>query len=112
MWDAIIVGARCAGAATALLLARQGHKVLLLDRARFPSDTISTHFLWPRGCSYLARWGVLEALRAVTPTGEAVRFVRDGIVVQARTPAEMVASRLEAVHGDGRGAVATHMSVR
>ena len=42
MYDAIIVGARCAGSPTAMLLARQGFKVLLLDRSTFPSDTIST----------------------------------------------------------------------
>ncbi|WP_410959821.1 FAD-dependent monooxygenase, partial [Salmonella sp. SAL4356] len=47
MYDAIIVGARCAGSPTAMLLARQGFKVLLVDRATFPSDTISTHILWP-----------------------------------------------------------------
>ena len=45
MYDAIIVGARCAGSPTAILLARRGFKVLLLDRATFPSDTISTHIL-------------------------------------------------------------------
>ncbi|HLB83289.1 MAG TPA: FAD-dependent monooxygenase, partial [Steroidobacteraceae bacterium] len=43
MYDVITVGARCAGSSTAMLLARQGFKVLLVDRATFPSDTISTH---------------------------------------------------------------------
>ncbi len=42
-YDAIVVGARCAGSPTAMLLARQGHRVLLVDRASFPSDTMSTH---------------------------------------------------------------------
>jgi 2-polyprenyl-6-methoxyphenol hydroxylase-like FAD-dependent oxidoreductase len=64
MYDAIIVGARCAGASTAMLLARQGSKVLLVDRATFPSDTISTHILWPHGAEILARWGLLETLAA------------------------------------------------
>ena len=41
MYDAIIVGARCAGAPTAMLLARKGYRVLLVDRASFPSDTLS-----------------------------------------------------------------------
>ena len=45
MYDAIIVGARCAGSPLAMLLARRGHKVLLLDKAAFPSDTISTHHI-------------------------------------------------------------------
>ena len=60
MYDAIIVGARCAGSSTAMLLARRGFKVLLVDRATFPSDTISTHILWPHGAEVLARWGLLE----------------------------------------------------
>jgi 2-polyprenyl-6-methoxyphenol hydroxylase-like FAD-dependent oxidoreductase len=64
MYDAIIVGARCAGSPTAMLLARQGFKVLLVDRATFPSDTISTHILWPHGAEILARWGLLETLAA------------------------------------------------
>jgi len=62
--DAIIVGARCAGASLGMLLARRGRRVLVLDRARFPSDTISTHFLWPRTTAALARWGLLDALAA------------------------------------------------
>ena len=64
MYDAIIVGARCAGSPTAMLLARQGFKVLLVDRATFPSDTISTHILWPHGAEILARWGLLDTLAA------------------------------------------------
>lgn len=63
-YDVIIVGARCAGAATALLLARQGVRVLLTDRARFPSDTVSTHLLHPAGVAHLADWGLLEPLLA------------------------------------------------
>jgi 2-polyprenyl-6-methoxyphenol hydroxylase-like FAD-dependent oxidoreductase len=64
MYDAIVVGARCAGSSTAMLLARQGFKVLLVDRAPFPSDTISTHILWPHGAEILARWGLLQPLAA------------------------------------------------
>jgi 2-polyprenyl-6-methoxyphenol hydroxylase-like FAD-dependent oxidoreductase len=62
MYDAIIVGARCAGAPTAMLLARRGFKVLLVDRATFPSDTLSTHILWPHGAEIVGRWGLLDAL--------------------------------------------------
>jgi 2-polyprenyl-6-methoxyphenol hydroxylase-like FAD-dependent oxidoreductase len=64
MYDAIIVGARCAGSPTAMLLGRHGCKVLLVDRATFPSDTISTHILWPHGAEILARWGLLGTLAA------------------------------------------------
>ena len=64
MYDVIVVGARCAGAPLAMLLARAGHKVALVDRASFPSDTMSTHFLWQRGAARLAAWGLLGALEA------------------------------------------------
>jgi len=63
-YDAIVVGARCAGAATAMLLARAGLRVLAVDRARYGSDTLSTHALMRGGVLQLRRWGLLEALRA------------------------------------------------
>ncbi|HWN81101.1 MAG TPA: NAD(P)/FAD-dependent oxidoreductase, partial [Candidatus Udaeobacter sp.] len=63
-YDAIVVGARCAGAPSAMLLARKGHRVLLVDRATFPSDTISTHLIHPPGVTVLRRWGLLDRLRA------------------------------------------------
>jgi flavin-dependent dehydrogenase len=59
-YDAIIVGARCAGSPTALLLARKGYKVLVVDKATFPSDTISTHLIHPPGVAALQRWGLLD----------------------------------------------------
>jgi len=64
MHDAVIVGARCAGSPTAMLLARKGFDVLLVDRTTFPSDTISTHILWPHGAECLAEWGLLCILAA------------------------------------------------
>ena len=64
MYDVIVVGARCAGSPTAMLLARKGYRVLLLDRATFPSDTLSTHIVWPPGVATLARWGLLDAVAA------------------------------------------------
>jgi 2-polyprenyl-6-methoxyphenol hydroxylase-like FAD-dependent oxidoreductase len=63
-YDAIVLGARCAGSPTAMLLARQGHKVLVVDRATFPSDTISTHLVQPLAALALTRWGLLEKLTA------------------------------------------------
>jgi 2-polyprenyl-6-methoxyphenol hydroxylase-like FAD-dependent oxidoreductase len=63
-YDAVVVGARCAGAPTAMLLARQGYRVLLLDKASFPSDTMSTHLVHPPGVAALERWGLLERLEA------------------------------------------------
>ena len=65
MYDVIIVGARCAGSALGLLLARRGYQVLLIDRATFPSDMpMSTHFVHQRGVACLARWGLREQVAA------------------------------------------------
>src|SRR5690348_10479490 len=61
-YDAIVVGARCAGSPTAMLLARHGYRVLLVDRASFPSDTMSTHVVQPLAAAALSRWGLLERL--------------------------------------------------
>jgi 2-polyprenyl-6-methoxyphenol hydroxylase-like FAD-dependent oxidoreductase len=61
-FDAIVIGARCAGSPTAMLLARAGHRVLLVDKASFPSDTMSTHMVHPPGIAALERWGLLERL--------------------------------------------------
>ena len=64
MFDAIVVGARCGGSPTAMLLARLGYRVLLVDRATFPSDTISTHWIWQLGTACLKRWGLLDRVLA------------------------------------------------
>jgi flavin-dependent dehydrogenase len=63
-YDAIVIGARCAGSPTAMLLAQASYRVLLLDKATFPSDTMSTHLVHPPGVAALARWGLLEGLEA------------------------------------------------
>jgi 2-polyprenyl-6-methoxyphenol hydroxylase-like FAD-dependent oxidoreductase len=63
-YDAIVVGARCAGSPTAMLLARKGYRVLVVDQATFPSDTISTHLIHPPGVSALKDWGLLDRLLA------------------------------------------------
>src|SRR5262245_64999582 len=63
-YDVIIVGARCAGSPTGMLLARKGYRVLIVDRATFPSDTVSTHVVHPAGVAALARWGLLGCLGA------------------------------------------------
>lgn len=63
-YDAIIVGARCAGSPAAMLLARKGYRVLLVDRAEFPSDTLSTHMIHAPGVAALDRWGLLPQVVA------------------------------------------------
>jgi 2-polyprenyl-6-methoxyphenol hydroxylase-like FAD-dependent oxidoreductase len=65
-FDVIVVGARCAGSPTAMLLAKAGYRVLVVDRATFPSDTISTHLVHPQGVASLRQWGLVER---VTATG-------------------------------------------
>lgn len=64
MYDVIVVGARVAGSPLAMLLARRGYRVLLLDKSTFPSDHISTHHIHQPGVARLARWGLLERVRA------------------------------------------------
>lgn len=64
-YDAIVVGARCAGAPLGMLLARQGHRVLIVDADRLPSDMpLSTHLIWQSGAARLKRWGLLDAVAA------------------------------------------------
>ena len=63
-YDAIVVGARCAGSPTAMLLARAGYKVLVVDRATFPSDWMRAHFVRNPGVQCLERWGLLPRVAA------------------------------------------------
>jgi len=73
--DAVIVGARCAGASTAMLLARVGAKVLMVDRQPYGADTVSTHALMRAGVVQLDRWGVLDRVMAEgTPRIEETTF--------------------------------------
>jgi flavin-dependent dehydrogenase len=73
-YDVIIVGGRVAGAGTALLLARAGYRVLVVDRCRRGSDTLSTHALMRPAVLQLQRWGLLDAVADVTPAQERVVF--------------------------------------
>ena len=73
-YDAVVVGARPAGAATAMLLARAGLRVLVVDRAAYGADTVSTHALLRGGVMQLARWGLLDAIAAAgtPPVGRCI----------------------------------------
>jgi 2-polyprenyl-6-methoxyphenol hydroxylase-like FAD-dependent oxidoreductase len=88
-YDVIVVGARVAGAATTMLLARHGLRVLVVDRVSFPSDTISSHQLQVPGVALLHRWGLLGKLAAAgTPPARRVRFdAGAGAVMDGRFPA-------------------------
>lgn len=84
-YDAIVVGARCAGAPTAMLLAQRGHRVLLVDRSTFPSDTLSTLVIQPHGVAALDRWGLLDDVKATgCPPIEQYRFDFGPVVISGR----------------------------
>ena len=86
-YDVIVVGARVAGSATSMLLARRGLNVLAVDRAAFPSDTLSTHQVQVPGAAALARWGLLDRLvEAGTPPARRVRFDPGPVVLEGRYP--------------------------
>ena len=75
--DVVVIGSRCAGAATAMLLARAGHDVAVVDRAHFPSDVLSTHGLVRGGVVQLSRWGLLgDVLASGAPAVREVTFRR------------------------------------
>jgi flavin-dependent dehydrogenase len=78
-YDAVIVGARCAGAATAMLLARAGHRVLVVDRGRYGTDALSTHALMRGAVVQLHRWNLLPAVIAsgTTPVRRATFYYGD-----------------------------------
>jgi flavin-dependent dehydrogenase len=78
--DVVIVGARCAGSAAAVPLARAGHKVIVIDSARFPSDTLSTHVLVPNGIQELMFMGALDQILALGPSKSRYLTLRDGDV--------------------------------
>ena len=82
--DVIVVGARAAGAATAMLLAREGLRVLLLDHRPLGSDTLSTHALMRGGVLQLSRWGLLDQIIAAsTPpvTRTTFRYGAESVVI-------------------------------
>lgn len=81
--EVVVVGARCAGAATAMLLARQGRDVALVDRAHFPSDRLSTHAISRGGVIQLHRWGLLDrVLASGAPPVREVSFHFGGDVIR------------------------------
>lgn len=79
-YDVIVVGARVAGSILAILLAERGHSVLLLDRAKFPSDTLSTHFFRAPAFRSFQAAGVLDQVLAVAPHLTVNYNAIDGVV--------------------------------
>src|SRR5580765_3321763 len=91
-YDVVVIGARCAGAATAMLLARAGHRVLLVDRGRYGSDTLSTHALMRGAVVQLHRWNLLPAVIAAgtTPVRQAAFVYGDESVTVPIAPRDGV----------------------
>ena len=86
-FDAIVVGARCAGSPLAMLLARGGCKVLLVDKAAFPSDCISSHYIHNSGTTRLQRWGLLDRVRkSGAPAMSRVRYDFGDFVLEGAPP--------------------------
>lgn len=86
-YDVVVVGARAAGASTAMLLARRGLSVLAVDRGEYGSDTLSTHSLAGAGVLQLSRWGLLDKIRSAgTPTTNRVVFHYGSEEVQLDVP--------------------------
>ncbi len=90
MYDAIIIGARCAGSPLAALLAREGLKVMLADRGSFPSDIMSTHYIHAQGVAYLDSWGVGDSVRATNcpPLNKMTMHFGDQTIVNPFVDAE------------------------
>jgi 2-polyprenyl-6-methoxyphenol hydroxylase-like FAD-dependent oxidoreductase len=86
MFDVIVVGARCAGSPLAMLLARKGYRVLVVDKARFPSDTVSTHVIWQAGLARAKRWGLLNQIAALGAPPMRTVSLSAGDVAFAGTP--------------------------
>ncbi len=87
MYDVIVIGARAAGSPTAMLLARSGLKVLLVDRSKFPSDTLSTHQIQIKGTAALKRWGLYDRLLATNcPPVKQASFTFGDVTVRGKFP--------------------------
>ena len=88
MYDVIVIGARAAGAPLAMLSARAGLKVLLIDRATFPSDTLSTHLIQLKGTAALKRWGLLDKVLASNcPPVQRASLSFGDVVLRGKYPA-------------------------
>src|SRR5690242_5133831 len=87
MYDAIVIGARCAGAPTAMLLARTGYRVLLIDKAAFPSDCLNNYYIHQPGIARLQRWGLLpQVIASGCPPITQITFAAGGVTLTGSPP--------------------------
>jgi len=89
-FDVVIVGARAAGSPLAVELARAGVRVCVVDQAKFPSDTASTHVLQPSGAKLLRELGVLDELLSVTPALDRFHMSLDDVQINAEAVSTLV----------------------
>ena len=104
-FDVIVIGGSVSGAPTATWLARKGFKVLMVEKDIFPRDTNSTHFIWPRGMSYLNRLGVADKILEQTPHFKHLEVNIEGIRLHGGVPLQAVRDRFMSLHGDDDGVV-------
>lgn len=89
-FDVVIVGGRCAGASLAILLGRAGLRVCVVDRAQFPSETLSTHGVQPCGVKILDDLGVLEPLSKTAALIESATLAFDDVKVELSGASELM----------------------
>ncbi|AUP79297.1 aminotransferase class I/II-fold pyridoxal phosphate-dependent enzyme [Flavivirga eckloniae] len=111
-FDAIIVGARCSGSTTASHLSKMGFNVLVVDKAIFPQDTLSTHFVWPRGASYLNRLGVLDEILEQTPSSNEIEITIEDTTIRGEIPLDLLAQRFTNLHGNADRITQTSFSAK
>ncbi len=111
-YDVIIVGGSVSGAPTAMLLARRGYRVLLVDRQEFPRDVNSTHFIWPRGVSYLNRWGLGSKFADKVPHCREMEINVEGISLVGSVPLADLEQRFASLHGDSAAVTDLYMGPR
>ncbi len=99
-FDCCVVGGGIGGPATALLLAHKGARVALIDEGRIGRNRLSTHFIWPRGMSYLFQLGLRKSLRQAAPFFADMQFRIEDVTLKGIIPKEVTANRLSAVHGN------------
>jgi 2-polyprenyl-6-methoxyphenol hydroxylase-like FAD-dependent oxidoreductase len=86
-YDVIITGARCAGSALAIYLARAGFHVLLVDRSTFPSDTLSTHTFFNNTVALLREMGLMDKLlETKAPAVRDIKFQFEDTVIEGTIP--------------------------
>lgn len=97
MYDVAVIGARVAGASLALQLSKQGIKVIFIDRFQEPGDTVSTHFVWPRGMTHLKRLGLAEEILKHTPSNTRLQLQFEDTILEGELSAEHVKQRFAQV---------------